>query len=180
MLTALIAFIIAGNPASALSALGQDWRTDRPIPVLAGALAAVGTLVGLAAASEQILELLAVNLGTYRVGAGVVVALAGLRWLLLGSPKPAEEPATDFRLGGYIFFPTLITPAVAVLAVAIGAEDGTAVAAVGAAVTVILGAAAVYQRRRVPFALGGALVRVVGAGGVVVGVGLVVDGIKTL
>ena len=40
MLTTLLAFLVAGNPAHALSALGHDRRTDRPIPVLAGTAAA--------------------------------------------------------------------------------------------------------------------------------------------
>lgn len=180
MTTTLIAFLVACNPANALSALGHDRRTDRPIPLVAGTVAAVAAVVALAVASQPILDLLGLNLGTYRVGAGVVLAASGLRFLIAGSPKPAEEPATDFRLGGYIFFPTLTTPSSAVLAISVGVERGALQTSVAAAVAIVLGALGVYERRRMPSALAGALVRLLGAGAVVIGVGLVVDGIKTL
>lgn len=180
MTTTLIAFLVACNPANALSALGHDRRTDRPIPLVAGTLAAVAVIIALAGASQPILDLLGLNLGTFRVGAGVVLAVSGLRYLIVGSPKPAEEPATDFRLGGYIFFPTLTTPSSVVLAVSAGVERGTALTSVAAAICIVLGALGVYERRRMPAALASALVRLLGAGSVVIGVGLVVDGIKTL
>lgn len=180
MTSTLIAFLMACNPANATSALGHDRRTDRPVPLVVGTTVAIAVVVALAVASQPILDLLGLNLGTYRVGAGVVIAVAGLRYLIVGSPKPAEEPATDFRLGGYIFFPTLTTPGSVVLAVSAGVEHGAAVTSVAAAACIILGAVGVYQRRRMPVALTAALVRLLGAGGVVIGVGLVVDGIKTL
>lgn len=180
MTTTLIAFLVACNPANALSALGFDRRTDRPIPVIAGTVAAIATIAALAVASTPVLEALGLNLGTYRVGAGVVVAAAGLRWLVSGTPKPAEEPATDLRLGGYIFFPTLTTPASVVLAVSAGVERGALETTIAATICILLGAIGVYERRRMPVALAGALVRLLGAGAVVIGIGLVVDGIKTL
>lgn len=180
MTAAILAFLVACNPAAALLALGHDRRTDRPLPVVIGAAAAIATLLTLAMASEPILDVLDLNLGTFRVGAGVVLVAAGLRWLVAGSPPSAEEPQTDTRLAGFIFFPTLMTPGATVLAVTVGADAGVATAAVGILLAVGLGAVGVYERRRMPVALAGAFVRLLGAGSVVVGIGLVVEGIRTL
>ena len=122
MIAAIVAFLAACNPAAALVALAHDRRTDRPIPVLAGAAAALAALVVAGAASQPILDVLDVNLGTFRVGAGAVLVVSGLRWLFAGAPRDAIEPDTDLRLAGFVAFPTLLTPAAAVLAVSVGAE----------------------------------------------------------
>lgn len=180
MITAIVTFIAASNPAAALVALAHDRRTDRPIPVVAGALAALAALVLGAALADPLLEVLDLNLGTFRVGAGVILAVQGLRWLFAGAPRDAIEPDTDLRLAGFVAFPTLLTPSAAALAVSVGAEDGTVTVLVGAAVAIALGAAGVYGRRRVPTALANAFVRVLGAGTIIVGAGLVVDGLRTL
>lgn len=180
MLAATIAFIVACNPAAALVALAHDRRTNRPIPVIAGTAAALAGLVVAAGVADPLLDLLDLNLGTYRVGAGAVLVAAGLRWLFLGAPHDAIEPETDMRLAGFVAFPTLLTPGAAALAVSVGAEEGVAVVAGAAAVAVVLGGLGVYLRRQVPVALAAALVRLIAAGTVVVGVGLVVDGLKTL
>jgi small neutral amino acid transporter SnatA (MarC family) len=180
MIAAAIAFFVACNPAAATVALAHDRRTDRPIPVIAGAVAALVALVLAAAASDALLDVLDLNLGTYRVGAGAVLVAAGLRWLVVGAPRDAIEPETDLRLAGFVAFPTLLTPAAAALAVSVGAEEGVAVVAGAAAISIVLGGLGVYLRRQVPTALAVALVRLIAAGTVVVGVDLVVDGLMTL
>jgi small neutral amino acid transporter SnatA (MarC family) len=137
-------------------------------------------LLAVAAAADPLLEVLDVNLGTYRLGAGVVVAVAGLRWLAVGAPSDTAEPATDLRLGGFVAFPILVTPAAAVLAPSIGAEHGASVAAVAVVVAVVLGGLGVYFRRRIPALFAQGLVRLLGAVAVVVGVIVAFDGIRTL
>lgn len=180
MISALVAFLLACNPAAALVALAHDRRTNRPGPVIAGAAAALGALIAGAVLSQPALDVLDINLGTFRVGAGVVIVVAGLRWLFAGAPRDAIEPETDLRLAGFVAFPTLFTPSAAVLAVSTGAEDGTLTVAVAAGVAIVLGAVGVYLRRSVPVALATAGVRLIGAGTIVVGVGLVVEGLRTL
>lgn len=180
MIAAIVAFLAACNPAAALVALAHDRRTDRPVPVMAGAASAFVALVVAAAASEVILEILEVNLGTFRVGAGAVVVVSGLRWLVAGAPRDAVEPGSDLRLAGFVAFPTLLTPAAAVVAVSVGAEEGVLTVVVAAAVAIALGALGVYFRRSVPVALGTSMVRLIGAGTVIVGAGLVVEGLRTL
>lgn len=180
MIPAIVAFLAACNPAAALVALAHDRRTDRPLPVIAGALAALSALVIAAAASQSILDALDVNLGTFRVGAGVVLVVSGLRWLFVGAPRDAIEPETDLRLAGFVAFPTLLTPSAAVLAISVGAEEGTLTVLAAAGIAIVLGATGVYLRRSVPVALATALVRLIGAGTIIVGAGLVVDGLRTL
>ena len=180
MITAVIAFLVAVNPAAASVSLARDWRTDRPVSVAAGTVFAVALLVALAAFSDPILDLLDINEGTFELGAGVVVAVSGLRALAGLVPRGTTEPTTDVRLTGYIFFPTLLTPAAAVMAVAVGAEDGTAIAAVGAALAVVIGGFGAFYRRRIPELLAGGLVRLLGAGAVIIGIALAFDGTRTL
>jgi multiple antibiotic resistance protein len=180
VIAAIVAFLAACNPAAALVALAHDRRTDRPLPVIAGAVAALTALLVAAAASRPILDVLDVSLGTYRVGAGVVLVVSGLRWLFSGAPRDAIEPDTDLRLAGFVAFPTLLTPAAAVLAVSVGAEEGTLTVLGAAGLAIVAGAAGVYLRRSVPVALAGAGVRLIGAVTIIVGAGLVVDGLRTL
>ena len=180
MMTAVLAFLVALNPAAASVALARDWRTDRPVPVLVGTVAAVATFVALAAAADPLLEVLDLNLGTFRLGAGVVLLVAGMRWLAVGAPMGTTEPMNDNRLAGFVFFPTLLTPGAAVVAISVGHADGVVTAGVAAAVVTLIAGLAVYYRRRVPELLAQGLVRVFGAGSVVVGIGLAVDGIRTL
>ncbi len=180
MITAIVMFLVAVNPGAASVALARDWRTDRPGPVAVGTAAAAAVLVALVAFADPSLRALDVNLGTYRLGAGVVLAVSGLRWLAVGAPMGTTEPNTDSRLAGFVFFPTLMTPGAAVLAVSVGAARGLAVAGVAALVAVVVGGIGVYYRRRVPELLAQSLVRLFGAGGVVIGIILAVDGLRTL
>ena len=180
MTFAILSFLAAVNPGAASVALARDWRTDRPVPVAVGTVAAVAVLVALAAFSAPCLDALDVNLGTYRLGAGIVLAVSGLRWLAVGAPMSTTEPDTDARLAGFVFFPTLMTPGAAVLAVSVGAERGVGIGAIAAALAVVVGGIGVYFRRRVPALLAQSLVRLFGAGGVIVGVIIAVDGLRTL
>lgn len=180
MILALFGFIVTVNPAAAALALVRDRRTDRPRSVTAGVVIAAAVLIALAAAADPILDLLDINLGTYRLGAGVVIAVAGLRWLVVGPAPPCEEPDADRRLAGFVAFPVLLTPGAVVLAVSVGAEEGTLVAAVGAVVALALGGLGLYLRRSLPHLLMTGLVRMLGAAATILGVIVAVDGIRTL
>lgn len=180
MITAALALLVAVNPAAASLALARDWRTDRPVPVLAGTVVAGVALVGLAGLADPILDLLDVNLGTFRLGAGVVLTIAGLRWLAVGTPAGTQEPLNDSRLAGFVCFPTLLTPGAAVVAVSVGAEEGLSVAAAAVAAAVLIGGIGVYYRRRVPELLAHGLVRLLGGGAIVMGIAIAVDGVRTL
>lgn len=179
MIAALVAFLLALNPPAASLALVRDRRTDRPGPVAAGAGVALAVVIALAAASATVLDLLDLSPGSFRLGAGAVITLSGVRWLLAGAPVSSEEPATDPRLTAYIAFPTLLTPGLAALALSSGARDGVAVTAAAAAVALAAGAGCVFERRRIPVSLATALVRLFGAGALIIGVGIAIDGART-
>lgn len=180
MTLAILGFLATVNPAAAAIALVRDRRTDRPRSVAAGVLAAGAVLVILGAAAGPLLDLLDVTLGTYRLGAGVVIAVAGLRWLVAGAAEPSEEPDDDRRLAGYVAFPVLLTPGAVVLSVSVGAEHGAAGTAVGAVLAVVLAGLGLYLRRSLPHLLMAGLVRLLGAGATIIGVAVAVDGIRTL
>lgn len=180
MILAILGFLATVNPAAAAVALVRDRRTDRPRSVAAGVVVAALVLVVLAAAADQVLELLDINLGTYRLGAGVVIAVAGLRWLVAGAAPACEEPDEDRRLAGFVAFPVLLTPGAVVLAVSVGAEPGWVEATVGIVVATVLGGLGLYLRRSMPHLLMAGLVRMLGAAATMYGVLLAVDGIRTL
>jgi small neutral amino acid transporter SnatA (MarC family) len=180
VILALLGFLATVNPAAAALALVRDRRTDRPRSVSAGVAVAALVLVALAAAADPILDLLDINLGTYRLGAGVVIAVAGLRWLVAGAGPACEEPDADRRLAGFVAFPVLLTPGAVVLAPSIGAEHGWIEAAVGIVVAVVLGGLGLYLRRSLPHLFIGGLVRMLGAAATLLGVLVAVDGIRTL
>jgi len=180
VILALLGFLATVNPAAAAVALVRDRRTDRPRSVTAGTAGALVLLVALSAGSEPILDALDIGLGTYRLGAGIVVALAGVRWLVAGPVAAVPEPEDDRRLAGFVAFPVLFTPGAAVFAVSVGAEHGTATAAWTAAVAVVLGGIGLYLRRSLPHLLMNGLVRLLGAVATVVGIIVAVDGIRTL
>ena len=180
MTAALLGLIAAINPAAAVAALATDRRTNRPGAVAAGGAIAAVVLLALAAAGDSILDVLDVNLGTYQLGAGAAVGFAGIRWLVFGPATTAEEPESDRGLTGYVAFPALITPAAAALAISVGAEDGVGEAIAGIVIGVVAGTVGLYYRRSISRNVVTALVRLLGAIAVVIGIALAVNGVRTL
>lgn len=177
---AILAFLVAVNPAAAARAFTRDRRPDRPAAVAAGAVVAVAILAALAAGAETLLDVLDLSSGTFRLGAGVVVSVTGLRWLVLDPSEGVTEPDGGRALAGFVAFPTLLTPGAAVLAISVRLSDGPGTAIVGAAVGAGAGAAALLLRRRFPPIVSAALVRAIGAAAVVIGIGIGVDGVQTM
>lgn len=180
MTLALLGFLATVNPAAAALALHRDRRTDRPRSVVAGVVLAGAVLIALAAAADPLLDLADIDLGTYRLGAGIVITVAGLRWLVAGAVPACEEPDDDRRLAGFVAFPVLLTPGAVVLSVSVGAEHGAVGAAIAAIIAVVLAGLGLYLRRSLPHLLMIGLVRLLGAAATVVGIVVAVDGIRTL
>lgn len=125
--------------------------------LLLPAVAVLGLAAAAIAFAEELLDALAVSPESFRIAAGLVLAVAGLRTLVRPVPGPAPVLAA------------LFTPELAVLAVSAGADEATGTAVAAAAVGVILVLAPV---RAVPAA------RFLAALQVVVAVALVVAGIR--
>ena len=178
----LAVFVAVVNPPRAAALVAPTlWRTGRAVAVVGAAAAGVVAVV-LAALHEQILDLLSVSAPTFRIGAGLVIVGMGLRSLLL-APEPWTEGVAGGRLTALVpvAFPILVTPELAVAAVAFGADEGTGITIGGIVLGLGLFAALGSWTRLaedgprptwlVP------LGRLLGAGTVVAGVARVVSGV---
>lgn len=120
----------------------STWPT-RPRVVVAGAL--VAAMAALAALATPLLDAVDVSAPTLSVGAGMVLVLWSVMAVLRWEPSPATH---DTALAGLVpgLFPWLVTPAVGVVALAVGARNGLAVPLLAAAVAaVILNAPPTYR-----------------------------------
>jgi small neutral amino acid transporter SnatA (MarC family) len=151
----------------------------RPYVLATGALLALGGIAALAGWSGPILETLEVSPETFRIAAGIVVAVAAVRTLV--AARPAAEPEPDgWRAALWpTAFPRLFTPEVAALALSTGSQEG-GWAALWAALAAMAATAALGAVRRTPTAdrvllrLG----RLLALGMALTAVFLIVDGIR--
>jgi small neutral amino acid transporter SnatA (MarC family) len=170
----LLAFGAAVNPCRTRLALPGS----RAALVL-GSLVALAAGAALAVAGDVLLEALDVSPESFRLAAGLVLTLEGLRALVL--PRPAEEPELP-GLGAALVpvaFPLLLQPGVVVLALAAGA-DGVVGEGIGALAVALL---LVGLARLVPLGARGeglfaAGARILGALEIVAGAALAVDAIR--
>ena len=176
-----IVFLLAAfNPARLAAALPASGR--RTAAAVAAAFG-LGAVIVAAALSEPLLDAIDVSASTFRIAAGVVVAMGGLVRLADALPRP--EPGIGGWRAGIVplAFPLLLAPDLVLLAISLGADEGVAPVAVGGAI----GAAAVVAAAWVPRPLG-PRARFAGAGAarmlaavlVVAGVALAVDGVQDL
>ena len=173
--------VLALNPARAAFAIP---RAGRSRPTVAGVAAAGGVLGGLAvcaaaAVGSPLLDALDVSDPSFRIAAGVLAALAGAADLFRRPPPP--EPA----LAGWsaalvpVAIPAVARPALLVLALGAGADEGVLVSAgaMATGVALLTGLAVAWPGE----GHGGRVLRWTGrllaAGLVAAGVVLAVDGV---
>ena len=168
---ALAAFLVAVNPAAIAASLPASVAT-RAIVTAALLSAAVVTLA--AVLSEPVLDLLDVSAPTFRVAAGAVLAVAGIRWVVVGARPTVQEDASALAL-----LPLFLAPQVVAVAITVGVDDGVATAALaGAAALFAAVVAALWRGRGLTWWSWSA--RLIGVAGVAIGLALVVDGVKTV
>jgi small neutral amino acid transporter SnatA (MarC family) len=146
----------------------------------AAALNPCRTRLGMPRRREALLlDSLDVSPESFRLAAGLVLTLEGLRALVL--PRPAAEPELP-QLGAALVpvaFPLLLQPGVVVLALAAGGEGvaGEAIGALAAALVLVglAGSLPTGPRAEALLAAGG---RLFGALEIAVGAALAVDAIK--
>ncbi|MGY6501751.1 MAG: hypothetical protein ACXIVQ_12790 [Acidimicrobiales bacterium] len=153
-------------------------QVDRVPLAAAGAVGSAVVLVALAALGPGLLSWLEVSEPTFRVGAGLVVAIAALRTVVVAPPAP--EPA----LSGWgaaivpVAVPAVLRPELGLLVISVGTVEGTVVAAVALGVAVV-GVVAVSSARADGVA--GRVLRwagrVLSLVALVVGIALTVEGI---
>ena len=122
---ALAAFLVAVNPAAI--AAGSDGIGGDAGHRHRGA--ALGRARALAAGlSEPVLDLLDVSAPTFRVAAGAVLAVAGIRWVVVGARPTVQEDASALAL-----LPLFLAPQVVAVAITVGVDDGVATVALAGA-----------------------------------------------
>jgi hypothetical protein len=121
--------------------------------------------------ADPLLDALDVSPESFRLAAGLVLAVEGARALVW--PRPADEPELPGLAAALVpvAFPLLLQPGVIVLALAAGAED-VAASGIGALAVALLLAAALPARALLP-----AGARVLGALEIVAGAALAVAAI---
>ena len=171
----LVAYLTAVNPPRLrphLSA-GPERAVTRYLLIGAVAVAGAGLMIVIAASS--ILDVLDITDETWRLAAGVVCVLVAARAILL--PRLGTMPEADGIGFIPLAFPLLLTPQLTALAVLFGATEAMAIAWGWLAVAVAVGAAVGRMRHRRP-ELWLALARLVAMVLMVVGVALVIAGIR--
>ena len=139
-MSALAAFLVALNPAAVAAALPRS-VTTRAIATAALVSAAVVTVA--AALSEPVLDLLDVSAPTFRVAAGAVLAVAGIRWVVVGARPSVEEGASAAAL-----LPLLLPPQLVAIAITVGVDDGVATAGIAGAAALLAAVVAAHWRGR--------------------------------
>jgi small neutral amino acid transporter SnatA (MarC family) len=171
-MSALVVFLVAINPPAIAAALARS-VTLRAIAIAALLSAALVTLA--AGLSEPLLDLLDVSPPTFRVAAGVVLSVAGIRWVVVGArPILDHEPSSAMEL-----LPLFVPPQLVAIAITVGIEDGVATAAIAGAVALLVAVIAASGRGK-GLTWWSWAARLVGLAGVAVGLALVVDGVKTV
>jgi small neutral amino acid transporter SnatA (MarC family) len=176
----VLAYLAAVNPGRLrLSMPKRPGGQTTSVEMLAASALVLGLVaVGLVTA-EPLLDALRISPESFRIAAGLVVALVG-GWVML-FPSRHEEP----ELAGWgvvlvpLAFPLLITPELVALAIASGADEPFGSAFTAAAIGLAAGAAVGFVRRvGAADAILRGFSRLAGLGLVVVGIWMIIDGIR--
>ena len=126
------------------------------------------------------LDALDVGPATFRIAAGIVLGIAAGRCLIIaGHDVTVPTGVSSWRsLLVPVLIPVLVTPQLAMVAIARGADHGVAVVALGAAVSLAL--AATFASTSGGGEVWPAAARFVAALGIVVALDLAVDGVKSV
>jgi small neutral amino acid transporter SnatA (MarC family) len=118
----VLGFLGVVNPARVRLGLPGDHA--RPDVLLIGSAIAFAAGLGIAAAASELLSWLDVSSETFRIAAGLVLAVEGA-WTLV-RPQPGPEPVLPSRLAALVpvSFPLLLTPGLVTLSLAAGADLG--------------------------------------------------------
>ncbi len=177
----LAALVLALNPARAAFGVPRAGRSQRDVLGVAAAGGLIGGLAvcAAAAAGDPLLDLLDVSEPSFRVAAGVVAAVAGVVDLFRRPPAP--EPALPGWRAALVpvAIPVVARPALVVLALGAGAEQGVllSAAAMALAVALLTGLVAGWPSEGPRGRALRWLARVLAVGLVACGVILTIDGI---
>ena len=172
-----MALLVAVNPPAVATALHGRVRRD---VMAAAAAVAAAVAVAVSWLSEPVLDALDVTPATFRVAAGLVLGVAGVWWLALGTWSLPD----DVRQGPWrqvvvpLLVPVLVTPQLVAVSISVGADHGVPV--------VLLGAAAAMALAWIMTSVGAATEswsvasRFVGMVALVVALAMAVDGVRSV
>jgi small neutral amino acid transporter SnatA (MarC family) len=175
-----VAYLATVNPLRTRLGLPEtERRRGRANVLILGALLALAGVAALAGWSGPILDALEVSPETFRLAAGIVIAVAAM--VTLGRPRPTEEPEAKGWASALwpVAYPRLLSAEVVALSLTTGTKEGVAATLVAAAVAFGVTVALGWLPRteftdRVLVNTG----RVVTVGLAIVAVYLMVDGIR--
>ncbi len=174
-----MAFVAAVNPARIRPGLPEDGGRARPLPLALGSAAVLAAAAAGVYLAEPLLDALDVSPETFRLAAGLVMAVAA-GWVLW-FPHRGPEPAMA-GLGAALVpvaFPLLVSPEVFVLAISAGADEpAPAVLGALAAALVAVNALGAVPRRGPADTLLRGVARLTAALLMVAALALIVSGIR--
>jgi len=188
---AILGYVLASNPFHRRPVLPL---TDRPrqtalATIAAGAIVTMGVLSVIAAAGSAVLDALDISVANARVAAGLVVVLAAIVQFLRDPRSTADgDAAADGAPVGSaaaltpVFFPILLRPELAVLALVGGADVGwgAMAAAVLIGTSAVVAWAALAQPDSWTTRFERVFDRLVDVGLIVIGIDQIVDGVLAI
>ena len=178
-LTILLVFA-AINPPAVLSTINRatEGRLDPRVAAIAflgGAVLLLGATFG----ADGFLDALDLEPETFRISAGIVMAVTGVAFILFG---PLSYPVEPGWKGGLVpfAFPLLASPAAFAAVFTRSADKGEPQTVLAVLVVTAAVAAGVYALSGRSAPVVGALARVIGAVLVFRAVGLIIDGIRAV
>jgi small neutral amino acid transporter SnatA (MarC family) len=171
------ALFVVANPFRWRLSVPERAGLVRPRPLLLGLVLLTAVAAAMGVWAESILEWLQVSPESWRIAAGVVVIGAGL-WVL-AFPQRTVEPELRGMWAGVVptFFPVLLAPELFVVLASTGADEGVAVT-LWALVLPVATVLALATGERTPTTVITGLSRLTAALAVVVGVALIISGIR--
>ena len=176
----LLALLAAVNPPAVAASLPDGWRA-RPV-VLAVAAATLATLtVAVALVADSFLDWLQVEPETFRIAAGIVMALGGGIAIIYARWRTVSDAETEGWLAGIfpLAIPLVLGPWVvaALMSYSVDHGEGMTIGAVLPAAAAGLALTATAWR---PSAAIDAAARVLGLLLLVIAAGLIVDGVRAI
>ncbi len=173
------AFLAVANPFRWRLSVPEDDGLPRPQAIAFGLGLLIAAALAITAAADSILDRLDISPESWRIATGVVVIGAGL-WVM-AFPQRRQEASLPGSAAGVVpvFFPVLLSPELFVLLKSTGADEGVGFTlwalAIPVAAVVLLSS---LRRSPTSETVMTGLSRLLGALAVVVGIALIISGIR--
>lgn len=174
-----LAFLAVANPFRWRLSLPEDDGLPRPQPLAVGLGLLIAVTLAITAAADSVLDWLDISPETWRIAAGIVVIGAGL-WVMAFPQRHQEASLRGIAAGVVpVFFPVLLAPELFVLLKSTGADEGVSFTLWALAIPVA-GIVLLALLRRSPTSetVMTGLSRLLGALAVVIGIALIISGIR--